>query len=168
MLPYKIELLGAKHDRSAFACGVDSLDRYLKRQAGQDAKRRIATVYVLVRVDEPAVVAGFYTLSATTVVLSDLPPGVAKRLPRYPLIPATLIGRLAVARGFQGQNLGEHLLMDALKRSFEASKRVASFAVVVHAVDHSARAFYQRYGFQSFEERVLYLFLPMESLEGLF
>lgn len=85
-------------------------------------------------------IGGFYTLSATATRLRDLPEDTAKRLPRYPLVPATLIGRLAVDRRYHGQGWGSFLLLDALHR-WSASE-IASFAVVADAIDEAARTFY--------------------------
>jgi hypothetical protein len=82
-------------------------------------------------------IAGFYTLSSTAVRLGDLPEQVAKRLPRYPLVPATLIGRLAIDRRYHGQGFGSFLFLDALHRC--SRSEVASFAVVVDAIDDEAR-----------------------------
>jgi GNAT superfamily N-acetyltransferase len=155
-----------RHDRSHFSCGIDSLDRYLREQADQDRKRKIAVPFVLVEKDQPTVL-GYYTLSALSVHLGELPPGVAKRLPHYPVVPATLLGRLAVHRTGQGQGLGEFLLMDALFRSLDQSTKVASFAIVVDALNESARNFYLRFEFMPFPSHPNRLFLPMKTVEKL-
>lgn len=93
--PVVIALDTTRHERSRFACGVEALDRYLRVQAGQDARRRVAAPYVLLEPPSPAVI-GFYTLSNTAVRAADLPATLVKKLPRYPVLPATLLGRLAV------------------------------------------------------------------------
>src|SRR6266542_2950755 len=108
---YRFEPLGKQHDRAVFACGVEALDRYFRVQAGQDSRNRITSCFVLVSGDGS--VAGYYTLSATGVALADLPPELAKKLPRYPVVPATLMGRLTVDQRQRGQGLGEFLLFDA-------------------------------------------------------
>ena len=100
----RIEPLSDDHDRSQFLSGSNALERYLREQASQDIRRRIATCFVAVSVT--AGVAGYYTLTATSVALSALPPDIAKKLPRYPVVPAVLLGRLAVARHYQGHGLG--------------------------------------------------------------
>lgn len=165
-----IEPLGNKHDklRSAFSCGVELLDRYLKQQASQDAKKRVAVPYVLISQDGR--IAGYYTLSSDNVRADDLPPELVKqlKLPRYPIIGATLIGRLARDLAFRGQGVGELLLVDALKRALEASARIASAAVLVDAKDNNAHRFYARFGFVEFPETVKRLFLPMQTIETLF
>ncbi len=162
----KIEPLGSQHDRAAFSCGVEILDGYLQRQAGQDVKKRVAAVFVLT--PDGFEIAGFYSLSQYSVHLDSLPENISRRLPRYPLVPATLIGRLAVTEAHRGEGFGEHLLMDALHRSLVASTQVASAAVFVDAKDETARAFYCKYGFihlPAFSNR---LFLPMGTVAQLF
>ncbi len=161
-----VEPLGPQHDRAAFSCGVPALDTYLHQQAGQDFKRRAAVPFVLT--DGGGTIAGYYTLSQFAVELDELPASIAKRLAKYPMVPATLLGRLAVASAYRGQGLGELLLMDALHRSLESSRRVASAAVVVDAKDAGALAFYRKYGFIALPRIERRLFLPMGTIEQLF
>jgi predicted GNAT family N-acyltransferase len=165
-----IEPLGAKHDklRVAFSCGVEPLDRYLKRQASQDAKERVAAPYVLVSLDNR--IAGYYTLSSTSVRVDDLPPELLKRLklPRYPAIGATLVGRLARDLSFRGLGIGELLLTDALKVSLAMSRKIAPVGVVVDAKDDNARRLYAEFGFIAFSETEKRLLLRMEAIEELF
>ena len=127
---YRIEPIDDAHIRDLFSCGIDSLDHYLQRQAGQDARRRVAAPFVLV---EPplSVVIGYYTLSSGAVELGDLPQPIVKKLPRYPSIPVTLLGRLAVDEGQRGKRLGEKLLMDAMYKSLQGSQQIVSAAVIV-------------------------------------
>jgi ribosomal protein S18 acetylase RimI-like enzyme len=139
-----IEPLSVDHDRSQFFSGSEALDRYLREQASQDIKRRIATCFVAVRRDAQDL-AGYYTLTATSVALSAFSPEITKKLPRYPVVPAVLLGRLAVARHYQGQGLGGILLVDALKRTSRAEFGV--FAMVVDAKDEAAQRFYEHHGF---------------------
>ena len=91
---FRVEPLGEAPDRMGFSCGVAALDRYLQTQASQDVRRRISNCFVAC--DETGTIAGYYTFAATGLPLSDLPPEDTKRLPRYALLPAGLIGRLAV------------------------------------------------------------------------
>ena len=165
--PYRIEALGKQHDRSGFTCGSKPLDTYLRIQAGQDARKRVAVTYVLCEGTSQTVV-GFYTLSAISVDIGAWPEDVAKTLPRYPVAPATLLGRLAIERPRQGRGAGAHLLMDALHRSWQASRQVASVAVVVDAKDRRAIGFYTRYEFIPFDDVPTKLFLPMRVIEQLF
>lgn len=164
---YRVEPLGKQHDRSAFSCGVEPLDRYLREQARQDARKRAAAPFVLCEGKSNAVL-GYYTLSALSVDVGAWPEDVAKKLPRYPHVPVTLLGRLAVDARLRGKGAGEHLLMDALRRALQASREVASVAVVVDAKDDGAVSFYRRYGFISFADHANKLFLPMAVIERLF
>jgi ribosomal protein S18 acetylase RimI-like enzyme len=163
---FAIEPLGEKHSRAAFSCGVDALDSYLQKQAGQDAKKRAAVPFVATR--DGQTIAGYYTLSQYAIGLDAVPEEIAKRLPKYPMVSATLLGRLAVSTEFRGQGLGETLLMDALYRSLNSSKQVASAGVIVDAKDDSATSFYRKYGFLELPKIEKRLFLPMGTIEQLF
>ncbi len=163
---FQIQPLGPHHNRADFSCGVEPLDNYLNRQAGQDVKRRVAAAFVLS--PDGRTVAGYYTLSQFSVDLGVIPPHIAKRRPRYPMVPATLIGRLAVSVTFRQQGLGEVLLMDALHRSLVLSEQVASAAVIVDAKNDQARRFYLKYGFLELPGISGRLFLPMKTVEQLF
>ncbi len=163
---FRVEPLGKAHDRAAFSCGIEALDNYLKKQAGQDVAKRVAICFVLT--PGGRTIAGFYTLSQYCVDLGKLPEEIAKRLPKYPEIPATLLGRLAVSEQFKGQGLGEFLLLDALHRSLEQSRRVASAAVIVDAKDEAARHFYEHFGFLPLPATPNRLFLPMKTIEELY
>jgi GNAT superfamily N-acetyltransferase len=160
----RVEVLGPRHDRSGFESGVEPLDRYLRTQAGQDLRKNIAAPFVLVLSD--GTIAGYYTLSSTAVQVAELPEQTARKLPRYPLVPATLLGRLAVDRRHQGKGYGRFLLADALHRAVRSE--IASFAVVVDAKDESARRFYERESFLSFPDQPMRLFRPMVDLKRLF
>jgi GNAT superfamily N-acetyltransferase len=162
-----IEPLGKKHDRVVFSCGDDALDTYLKKRASQEAKKNIATPFVMADSQTRAVV-GYYTLSATSILYADLPDETARRLPKYPLVPATLLGRLAIDSRYQGSGYGELLIIDALRRALQAATEVASYAVVVDAIDERARSFYEQYEFCAFPDRRLCLFLPMKTIADLF
>jgi ribosomal protein S18 acetylase RimI-like enzyme len=142
---FRLETLGPSHERDGFICGVEVLDQYLASQASQDVRRRVSGCYVAVEVSSGKV-AGFYTLAAGSVPLSDLPPEYAKRLPRYPAVPVARIGRLAIDKAFQGQKLGGALLADAAVRA--ARSEVAVFALIVDAKDDAAAAFYRHHGFE--------------------
>jgi GNAT superfamily N-acetyltransferase len=159
---YAVEPLGPHHDRTAFSCGEEPLDRYLKRQAGQDVARSLAAVFVL-RDLETGRVAGYYTLSALSVELTEFPAEIRRKLPRYP-IPTTLIGRLAVDASYQGQRLGKALLFDALRRAYRQRTQVGATAVVVDAKHDRARAFYEHHEFRRFPEREYRLFVTMTTI----
>ena len=163
---FQVQPLGPHHDRAGCSCGVEPLDNYLKKQARQDVKKRVAAVFVLT--PDGRTIGGYYTLSQFSVDLGMLPQEIARRLPRYPSVPATLIGRLAVSTAFRGQGLGELLLMDALRRSLTLSQQIASAAVIVDAKDDRAISFYREYGFLELPDIPGRFFLPMATVEQLF
>ena len=158
-------LLNDGHDRSGFTCGVESLDRYLKTQAGQDVRRKANAVFVLSLEAVPARVLGYYTLCAMAISQGEVPEAARKHVPRYPLVSATLIGRLAVAKDRQGERLGSILLADALQRAFESADTVGSSMVIVDALDEAATGFYTAHGFVRLPDS-LRLVLPMRLAGG--
>jgi predicted GNAT family N-acyltransferase len=163
---FAIEPLGDKHNRAAFSCGVEALDSYMHKQAGQDARKRAAVPFVATA--DGQTIAGYYTLSQYAIALDAIPEEVAKKLPKYPMVSATLLGRLAVSTEFRGQRVGETLLMDALHRCLASSKQVASAGVIVDAKDESATRFYKKYGFVELPKTENRLFLPMGTVQQLF
>lgn len=154
--------LSAAHERSYFSSEVEPLDRYLREQAGQDIKRRVAQCYVAHEYGSPRI-AGYYTLSAGNISLAELPPDVAKRLPRYPVVPVARIGRLAVDVTFRGQRLGAALVWDAASRATRAELGV--YALAVDAKDDSAAAFYRHLGFMPLTHKADELFLPIATFK---
>lgn len=164
---WRVEPLEKNHDRNAFSCGHASLDRYLQHQARQDAQSQVAAVFVAVTPPDSKVL-GFYSLSASIINAVDLPPDLAKKLPRYPHLPVTLLGRLGIDQPCKGQGLGQFLLLDALYRSVQAAAAIAAMAVVVDAKDEAAAAFYERYGFMPLSASIGRLFLPMKTVATLF
>ncbi len=163
---YRIEPLGSKHNRAAFSCGVEALDRYLERQASQDVSKHVAAVFVLTPDGE--MIGGYYSVSAHVVNLGGLPSNVAKSLPRYPNVPATLLGRLAVSVNFSGQGIGELLLVDALRRVLLNAREIPSAMVVVDAKDDNSRNFYQHHDFIPLPTQPNRLFYPVKTIEKLF
>lgn len=143
----RIEALESHHDRTSFTCGVDSLDRYLRSQASQDVRRRANGVFILVGQDSPGVVLGYCTLCATSLQQGDVPIAARKHIPRYPLVSATLIGRLAVAQARQREGLGAVLLADAVRRAYASAGTVGSSMLIVDAINDRAAAFYEAHGF---------------------
>lgn len=157
---FLIEPLGPCHDRASFSSGVEPLDRYLRQQATQDVRRRVAACYVAL--DSATLqVAGYYTLSAGGILLSDLPESLARRLPRYPSVPVARLGRLAVDRNYQGRKLGGALLWDAGMRALRSE--LAAFALVVDAKDEQAAAFYRHHGFVPLGGQTHQLVLPLST-----
>ncbi|AGK56304.1 N-acetyltransferase GCN5 [Hyphomicrobium denitrificans 1NES1] len=162
-----IEPLRKDHDRAAFTCEENSLAQYIKTQASQDARRFTAAPFVAVT-DGGKTVLGYYTLSSTTLELTAVPENIAKKLPRYPTLPATLLGRLARDQSVAGKGLGEFLLMDSLHRAYVQSKEIASAAVLVDAISHKAATFYRHFDFLEFADNPNRLFLPMPKIAKLF
>ncbi len=161
---FRIELLAPHHDRSAFSCGNEQLDRYFYSIATQDKKKNIAIPYVIFDQDRQKII-GYYTLSMSGIDLAQLPEQIAKKLPKYPIVGVTLIGRLAVSSDYKGSGWGKLLIMDALHRSLAASQVTASFAVVVDAIDDEAVRFYQRFDFQLFPDSSTKLFRTMTNID---
>lgn len=162
---YVVERLGT-HDRLSFSCGVPEFDHYLHVQAGQDARRKVAAPFVMV--DASGTVAGYYTLSAYAVRLGELPSDLARKLPRYPLLSATLLGRFAISEARQGQKLGRFLLMDALFRSLSNTTEVASVGVVAEAYNDAVRGFYLRHEFVPLLDQPRKVFIAMATIQKAF
>jgi len=161
------ESLKPKHRKNEFSCGREMLDNYLKKQASQDIKRKLAVCFVL-NDEATNLVKGYYTLSNNTIPQNIIPPEFQKKLPKsYTSIPATLLGRFAIDKKFQGKGIGKLLLIDALKRSYEISKSIGSFAVIVDPLDKEAELFYKKFGFISLPDSGK-MFLPMNTIEPLF
>lgn len=158
--PFRVVPLDAAHDRSAFDCDRAALNRYLREQVSQDVRRRVAACFVAVTAESQ--IAGYYTLASASLWLADLPPSTARKLPRYPTVPAVRMGRLAVDHRFQGQGLGGALLADALARAARAE--IAAHALTVDAKDEAAAAFYRHHGFLALPETPLTLFLPLATV----
>ena len=155
--------LNPVHDRTGFQCGLEALDRYLKKQAKQDMKRRISRVFVASEPDKPKAVLGYYSLSTLSIELKQLPEKLARKLPKHP-VPAALIGRLAVSNTAQGQGIGKMLLADAIKRTMRVSDQIAIYAMVVDAINDNAKGFYEQFGFTRLSDDSLRLFLPLKSI----
>jgi GNAT superfamily N-acetyltransferase len=159
--PYAFEALSASHDRAGFKSGVEPLDRYFASQVTQDIRRRVSACFVAVERTSGAIV-GFYTLAATSIPLVDVAPATAKKLPRYALIPAVLVGRLAVAWSHRGKGIGAGLILEAIGRAFRSE--IAAFAIVVDAKDDAAAAFYKHHGFIPFVSAPMSLYLPLAEV----
>jgi predicted N-acetyltransferase YhbS len=157
-LKFSIERLDpAKHQREVFHCESTELTDFLHRRARKEMDALASACFVIVPVDDPGRIAGFYTLSAAEITSADLPPGLVKKLPRYPHLPATLLGRLARDLAWRGKNIGGLLLIDALRRSLRQSSEVGAVVVVTDPKDIHARTFYQRYGFQPLDEHRMFI-----------
>jgi predicted N-acetyltransferase YhbS len=152
----------AKHRRQDFHCESAELTAFLKQRARKEMDARASACFVLVPESDRERIAGYYTLSQTSVTLARLPAPLAARLPHYPDLGATLIGRLARDLAWKGQDIGRLLLVDALRRSVCQSDEVGAVVVVTDPKDVKARVFYERFGFRALDGRRL--FIPMREL----
>lgn len=168
---FNVAALDLATDRASFECGVEPLNRYFRAQVSQDIKRRVTACFVATEVATEAATkaksqtAGYYTLASASVSLADLPDALAKKLPRYPSVPAVRMGRLAVDQAFKGEGLGSALLADALRRA--ATAEIAAYAFVVDAKDEAAARFYVHHGFIALPEQPLFLFIALATVKVL-
>ena len=161
------ENLNSNHRKKEFSCGKEMLDNYLHKQANQDIKRKLSACFVL-NDQETDLLKGYYTLANNSLAQDLIPVEFQKKLPNsYKSIPTTLLGRLAIDNRFQKQGVGKLLLIDALKRSYEISKSIGSFAVIVDPIDEDAERFYDKYGFTKLPDSGK-MFLPMNTIRTLF
>jgi ribosomal protein S18 acetylase RimI-like enzyme len=161
---FAIEALSKAHKRRTFSCGNERIDRYFRETVTQDIKRRYATCFVSRNLGTDRV-AGFYTLSSSNVPLTAVPEPLAGRLPRYPTVPAVLIGWLGRDQSYAGLGLGEALLFDAIKTIAEAP--IGAHAIFADAIDGRAAAFYAAFGFTSLTDRPNTLYLPVATAQRL-
>jgi GNAT superfamily N-acetyltransferase len=159
----RFEALVSVHRRGRFDCGVPTLNRYLRELATQDVRRGVASCFVALDADDAII--GFYTLAAAHIPLQDLLPEIARRLPRYPMVPAARVGRLAVDLSRQRQSVGGFLLIDAIGRTIRSE--VAASALLVDAKDDAAEAFYRRQGFEALASAPGSLFLMLDTARRL-
>lgn len=158
---FRLQAFDKAIHRNDFCSESEALNRYFRQQVSQDIRRRVAVCFIAL--DAENHVAGYYTLASTSIVLGDLPEHLAQKLPRYPSIPAVLMGRLAVDKRYTGQGLGAALLADALWRAAHAE--IAAYALLVDAKDEMAVQFYRHFGFLSFNDQPFKLFYPLASLD---
>lgn len=157
-MAYLVEpLSAAKHRRNEFSCESPELTEFLRTRARKEMEARASACFVLVRPDDPGRIAGYYTLSAAEVVTTELPEAMARKLPRYHSLPATLLGRLARDLAFRGQGIGDRLMLDALARAFTGSAEIGSLAVVTDPKDEPAARFYAEFGFVRLNDRRMIL-----------
>jgi GNAT superfamily N-acetyltransferase len=148
------------HDRGGFDCGVPELNNYLRRFAEQHRRKGISTPFVLVDVDTPHEILGYYCLSAAQVDATELGESARRKLPRYP-VPCFRLGRLAVHKRLRGQGIGKLLLACAIDRCLKARSDVAAYALIVDAKDENAKQFYERYGFAVLVSAPMTLYLGL-------
>ncbi len=151
--------LNSSHKKSSFNCEEPTLENYLKKQAGQDVKRKLAACFILE--GDMGIVKGYYTLSADSIDRSIIPEELQKKMP-YGNLPVTLLGRLARDTRFKGQGLGDLLLADALNRAYNATSTIGSCAVVTDPINKNAAEFYKSFGFVPLESGRM--FITMETI----
>lgn len=159
------EPLTPAHSLEAFASGTESLDVWLHRHARAAAGAGSARTYVVTDRTDDARVVGSVALAAGSIEPAAAPTRVRAGMPRHP-IPVVLLARLAVDQQVQGQGLGAFLLADAMRRTLSASDAVGVRALLVHAIDARARAFYERFGFTASTTDPLHLMLLVNDLRA--
>jgi ribosomal protein S18 acetylase RimI-like enzyme len=158
--------LEKRHDRTAFDCGENALNDFLRNYARQNQVENVGRTWVATSPGD-RVVLGYYTLTVASVAREHFSAEELKRVPRYP-VPVAHLGRLAVDRAAQKTGLGEHLLLHALEQILRVAQVVGIFAVEVRAKNDRARRFYERYGFKAAEDDGLHLYLSVKTLQKLF
>jgi GNAT superfamily N-acetyltransferase len=157
-----VELLGPNHDTREFDCGMhNSLNEWLKRLARMNQASGDTRTYVVHRESK---VVGYYSLAPGSISRKEATPRASKSAPEP--IPVVLLARLAVDKREQGQGLGPALLKDALLRANSGAEIIGGRAVLVHAIDELAAAFYRKYGFESCPGLELHLMLLMKDLRA--
>lgn len=145
----------------SFDCGNPVLNDYFRLYAFKNDQLSIGKTFVAM--DDIGNIAGYMTLSSAQIEVDLLPDTIKTKLPRYP-VPAFRIGKLAVTSRFQGLGVGAWLLRSALEKALAVSTSVGLYAVIVDAIDENAKNFYLKYGFISFTEYPLTLFLPLSTI----
>jgi len=151
-----IKPLAPQHARAAFRCGNHEIDRYFHSQAGRDAARRLAAIFVLTSADDRP--AGFYSLSQITILLPDLLGPQRQPESRYPALPAARLTRLAVDQRHQHQGLAQTLLADAISRV-----RQTHPSAIALIADSPNPGLYTRAGFTPFPDQPARWFKPMAA-----
>jgi ribosomal protein S18 acetylase RimI-like enzyme len=160
-----IEILAEYHNREKFDSGSQALDRFLKQTARQHIDKGISRTFVLIDRDIPEEIIGFFTLTLCEVRVEKFPPSIAKK---YPLkVPGVKLARLAVARQFQRQGIGEILTVEAMQRAFLVAELAGGIGLFVDAKDRVAKSYYTRYGFVSLQDCQLEMFLSLGSIKSL-
>lgn len=158
----KIQLLEKAHNRKDFTCEEDSLTEYIRTQVSQDIRKRLAACFVAV--DNKQNVLGYYTLTSESLGRELIPDKYLIQLPKNYNAPVILLGRLARDIRMKGTGLGEHLLLDALFRSYKLSnENIGAMAVVVDPINEKAIEFYKGYGFEQLHDSGK-MFLPMNII----
>ena len=156
IIPFNHELM-----RETFDCGEPLLNHYLQQLAGQHTRKNVSRTFVAVTEER---IAGFYSLSRAEAQLEELPSATRKKLPPHYPVPVARLSRLAVDKNFQGQRIGEALLVNALARCARIASDIGVVGVVVDAKHETAKQFYDKYGFNPYTHQPLTLFMPMQTV----
>jgi GNAT superfamily N-acetyltransferase len=159
----RIEKLARLHHVEAFDCGVEPLNRFLIRYALQNQQANVAQTYVALSGDE---IIGFYSLAVGEVSHSAAPPRLVKGLAQHP-VPIMILARLAVHKDWQGKSIGSGLLKDAILRTVQAADIAGIRALIVHAKDEAALAFYAHFGFADGFSDPMHLYVLVKELRGI-
>jgi GNAT superfamily N-acetyltransferase len=157
-----IELLGKHHERDRFDCGSEPLNKFIKQTARQHIQKGISRTFVLIDIEEPTVIIGFFTLTLCEVCVEKLPSRFSKKYPSQ--VPGVKLARLAVDKVYQRQGIGEVLMIEAMLRAKLVAENAGGIGLFVDAKDEFARDYYKRYGFVDLEETPLELFLPLSTI----
>jgi GNAT superfamily N-acetyltransferase len=155
-----VSKLSNRHNRSSFDCGEPELNTFLKEHATQYIKRGLCSVQVLLDGD---LIIGYYTLSPFLIEPTELPIEVMMKYPRHP-IPCWLLGRFAIDKRYQKQGLGEMLLIEVFKKVLDLSQDAGGYCIFVNAKNEVAKNFYKKFGFASFKDNDLSLYLPLKVI----
>ncbi len=158
----KIETLTRDHNRTAFDCGNDELNRYLRNTARQHIEKGISRTFVLVEDSNPTEILGFFTLASCEILVEKLPRKYAKKYPAR--APAAKLARLAVKRNLQRKGLGTQMMVNAIERILRVSEHLGIIGFFVDAKNDEARTFYEQFGFIPLPDNPLELFLPLATL----
>ncbi len=159
----QVEKLTRNHQLRTFKSGKHPLDLFLKRYALKNQEADSSQTYVVQR-NGPVV--GYYSLTVGSVDRQDCPPGITAEMPPGYPIPVILLARLAVDRTEQGRGLGSALLKDAFYRIASAAQIVGARAILVHAIDTEAKAFYEHFNFEEFPAGTLHLMLSLKDVRA--
>jgi GNAT superfamily N-acetyltransferase len=157
-------LLTDTHDMDSFCSGVEALDVFLKGHALQNQRNHSARTFVSVH-SGTSQVAGYYSLCAASVEFEQTPERIRKGLARHE-VPLVLLARLAVDRTVQGHGLGASLLQDAFVRFLSVQETIGARALIAHAKDPSAKAFYEKWGFIATDDLPFHLYLLTKQIEA--
>jgi GNAT superfamily N-acetyltransferase len=161
---HRLERLERGHPRKAFASGQQQVDDWVATKALQNQDKHLSATKVLL--DGAGSIAGYYTLAAGQVDFSELPPEVAKKLPRR-MLPVAVLAWLGVAADRHGQGLGRRLLAQALRDCYEAGRTFAFVAVILDCIDEAAKTFYQHFNFAELPGQPYRLYLSAARLEAM-